>query len=74
MFFLEMTEIVATRANPKYTAQMFRLFDLNENKEYGSFYQRSDSGVPTDCTVLGTICHSQGEWDALISRYMEDKE
>ena len=73
-FFLEMSSVFATRANPKYTAQMFRLFDLNENKEYGSFYQRSDSDTPMECTVLGKLCHSQGEWEALINRYMEDKD
>src|SRR5262249_40347825 len=72
-FFLEMSTIFATRANPQYTAQMYTLFDLNENREYGNFYQRSGS-IPTECNVLGTICRSQAEWGALISRYMEDKE
>ena len=72
-FFLEITTIIATRANPKYTAQMFRLYDINDNKEYGSFYKStSDANAPTDCNVLGKACVSEAEWDALIAPYMGD--
>jgi hypothetical protein len=72
-FFLEMSNILGYRANPKYSAQMFRLYDLNDNKEYGSYYKRSDKTVPTTCVVLDAQCRSEAEWEALISRYMEDE-
>jgi hypothetical protein len=48
---------------------MFRLYDINDNKEYGSFYQRFDANMPTDCSVLGKVCRSEAEWDALIAPY-----
>jgi hypothetical protein len=71
-FFLEMSTIYATNANPKYIAQMYRLWDINDNKQYGSFYQRSDANKPMDCEVLGKGCSSEAEWESLIAPYMED--
>jgi hypothetical protein len=71
-FFLEITTVLATKAKPKYTAQMFRLYDINEAKEYGSFYKRSDSSRPMECNVRGKLCSSEAEWDSLIAPYMED--
>ena len=71
-FFLELTSITATRASPQHNAKMFRLFDINENKEYGSFYKRSDAGLPQDCNVLGKICRTEEEWNALIAPFMDE--
>jgi hypothetical protein len=62
------------RANPKYSAQMFRLYDINDNKEYGSFYQRSDSNIPMDCQVLGQAMFFGRGMELLISPYMEDAQ
>jgi hypothetical protein len=73
-FFLEMSSIIATKANPVYTAQMFRLFDINDNNEYGNFYKRSDANVPQECNVFGKSCSSEAEWNALIAPYMEDAQ
>jgi hypothetical protein len=71
-FFLEKTSILAYLAKPKYTASMYILFDVNEHKETGSFYKRSDLGTPVQCVVNGKSCNSEAEWELLIAPYMGD--
>ena len=53
---------------------MYRLFDINENREYGSFYKELDAHGPTDCVVLDKSCGSEAEWELLIKRFMEDDQ
>jgi hypothetical protein len=48
------------------------LYDVNEQKEYASFFMFTDSREIMDCTVLGKPCSSQIEWDTLIKPYMEE--
>jgi hypothetical protein len=67
-FFLE---ILATTEKEKISLLM-RLFDINENKEYGSFYSMDQTAGPTDCQVRGTRCRSEKEWRDLIKPFMED--
>jgi hypothetical protein len=71
-FFLEITKILGYRAKTPYSATMYRLYDIDENKEYGSFYKRSDATSPADCQILGKLCASEAEWELLIKRFMED--
>jgi hypothetical protein len=65
-FFLEISMTV----DKKDIQHMLRLFDLLENKEYGSFWS-SDYGV-TNCSVQGAICHSEDEWHQLAKPFLED--
>jgi hypothetical protein len=71
-FFLEITKILAYRAKTPYSATMYRLYDIDENKEYGSFYKRSDATSPTDCRILDKSCASEAGWELLIKPFMED--
>lgn len=48
------------------------LFDLNEKKDYGSFFKFSDSELLFECVVADKICKSQSEWEALIAPFMDD--
>lgn len=48
------------------------LYDVNEQKEYASFFMFTDSKQIMDCTVLGKPCSSETEWDTLIKPYMEE--
>jgi hypothetical protein len=48
------------------------LYDVNEQKEYASFFMFTDSKEIINCTVLGRPCSSQSEWDTLIKPYMEE--
>lgn len=69
-FFLETTSIMAYRANPPYTATMYSLFDLNDHKDYGSFYEKAHAKAPMQCVVNGKSCNSEAEWELLIAPYM----
>jgi hypothetical protein len=46
------------------------LFDVNENKNYGTFIQRNNNVV--FCFVLKKKCNSEKEWDSLVKPYMEE--
>ena len=48
------------------------LYDINENREYGSFFKRDGDNLPFDCKVAGRVCRSQQEWEALVSPYMDE--
>jgi hypothetical protein len=48
------------------------LFDINENKEYGEFFKRSDMGNPAQCYVQQKSCRSESEWQELLRPYMEE--
>jgi hypothetical protein len=71
-FFLEITKILGYRAKTPYPATMYRLYDIDGNREYGSFYKRSDAPSPVDCQILGKSCASEAGWELLIKRFMED--
>jgi hypothetical protein len=48
-----------------------RLFDINENKEYGHYWQ-SDRFKFVDCMVGETRCSSEDEFRQLAKPYLED--
>jgi hypothetical protein len=73
-FFLEISQTIAYRAKPQYSATMYRLYDINDNKEYGSFYRRSDANSLGECNVIDKSCSSEAEWELLIKRFMEDDQ
>jgi hypothetical protein len=70
-FYLTTTTGVNYKKQPQYTTTLMTLFDLNENKEYGTFFKRSDMGVPVQCNVQQKICHSQSEWEEFLKPYMD---
>ena len=47
------------------------LFDVNEREPYGE-YLGPLAGHPKTCRVEDLHCASSGEWDILVSPYMED--
>ena len=51
---------------------MKELWDINENKKYGSMARFRKQSIPTDCSVEDRICKSEGEWDSLVKPYMEE--
>ena len=56
----------------KRDGEMFRkksLWDMNENKQYGSFIQIGDKYY---CEVSGNRCESEEEWDEIIKHYMAE--
>lgn len=73
-FFLIMNTSVSRnkKTNKVESLIMRNLFDVNENKEYGSFVRWSYSFTPNDCRVLEKYCKSESEWDSLVKPYMEE--
>lgn len=49
---------------------METLFDVNSNKEYGTWFQ-GEQPRPM-CTFRGKRCSSKDEWDALVKQFMEE--
>jgi hypothetical protein len=64
-FFLE----IAVSHKPT-SSKIMRLFDLNENKVYGTFV--SGPTEPLACAVRGKGCQSESEWRQLLKPFMED--
>lgn len=67
-FFLEILVVVE---KGKFSKQ-FRLFDLNENREYGSYYESDTTLGFVDCIVRDVRCSSEREWRTLAKPYLED--
>jgi len=71
-FYLLITTGVNYKEHPQYTTTLMTLLDLNENKEYGTFFERSDRSAPLHCNVQEKICHSEREWRELLRHYMDE--
>lgn len=72
-FFTTSTSTFKDDKNNKISTIIIKdLYDLNENKQYGSFTRHSSLGAPMECRVLEKRCNSEAEWDALVKRYMEE--
>ena len=56
----------------KPASKIMRLFDINENKEYGTFVSGPTEGTPVTCVVRGKNCRSESEWRQLLKPFMED--
>lgn len=65
-FFLEIAKFYGKSG----ASTSLRLYDLNENKQYGSFFTGS-TGV-MDCQVRENHCSSEEEWRKLAKPYLED--
>jgi hypothetical protein len=48
------------------------LWDINENKNYGSLRMNRKTNILLDCSVLDKECKSEEEWNSLVKPYMEE--
>jgi hypothetical protein len=48
------------------------LYGVDDEEEYGNFYQQAGDTFPTYCKVLEQECSSEREWDSLVLRYMDE--
>ena len=46
--------------------------DVNENKDYGTYFKTVKNKKPFLCNVNGKYCNSEGEWEALLKPFMEE--
>lgn len=65
-FFLEIVSFYGKSG----TSTSMRLFDLNENKQYGSYFKLGSDVM--DCQVRDKQCSSEEEWRKLAKPYLED--
>jgi len=85
-FFLETVTSIRTR-NDKDISTMMTLFDLNEHKDYGTFWMGSRLFENGYGTFVGTeysapfpckwneqhkACHSESQWREWLKPYMEE--
>jgi hypothetical protein len=72
-FYLERAMIIHPRAKERKASTSLRLFDLHENREFGSYFQFDPPlGLVMQCEVGSTSCHSEQEWRALAKPFLED--
>jgi hypothetical protein len=69
-FFLEIA--MSHHEGKLTTSKDMRLFDLNENKEYGIYLDGCDGCGPMACSVQDKVCRSESEWRQLVKPFMED--
>jgi hypothetical protein len=69
-FFLEIA--VTYEKGKSSSSKIMRLFDLNGNKEYGTFVSGPTESTPLACVVRGKGCQSESEWRELVKPFMED--
>lgn len=67
-FFLE---IMVHVDNGKWAKQL-RLFDLNANEEFGSYFDSDSTPGYVNCIVRDQRCSSEKEWRILAKPYLED--
>ncbi len=71
-FYLQSTTMYPKKGDRNRNSTLLMLlFDINENKEYGTF-MGGGSVAPAACSVLGKQCDSEGAWKLLVKPYMED--
>lgn len=66
--FLEIVTVVEKGNH----AKQLRLFDLNENKEYGSYFHSDETPRYMPCQIRDAQCSSEDEWRKLAKPCLED--
>jgi hypothetical protein len=64
------TQFIRNTENKIENIRIKTLFDLNENKEYGSLIQFDNNNKPNNCRILEKYCNSEKEWDLIVKPYM----
>ena len=66
------TEFVRNKENKIENIGLKTLFELNENKEYGSLIKFENDNKLINCRILEKYCNLEREWDLVVKPYMED--
>jgi hypothetical protein len=59
-----------TKTEKASTTLSITLYDVNEMKEYGSFFTAAMESPPTECYVLDKSCSSRSGWESLLTPYI----
>jgi hypothetical protein len=69
-FLLEIADVYEKGKSA--STKNMRLFDFNENREYGTFVGGICDGCgPMACLVQDQVCQSESEWRQLLKPFME---
>jgi hypothetical protein len=71
-FFLEISVSYEQENDKKTSFKNMRLFDLNENKECGTFSMDKETYILLICDVQGKSCRTEIEWRQLVRPYMDE--
>ena len=66
------TQFIRNNENKIENIGLKTLFELNENKGYGSLIQFENNNKPNNCRILEKYCNLEKEWDSLVKPYMEE--
>lgn len=64
------TFLKATAKGPAKMAEQKALFDVNENKNLGSYLRFHDQAKPMQCEMGERYCSSAAEWDEFSAPFM----
>jgi len=72
-FFLEVAVSYERKEGKPTISKTMRLFELNDNKQYGIYMSGFVmDGPPIGCEVQDIVCQSENEWRQLLKPFMED--
>lgn len=71
-FYLLSSTTITTKGDNKSKVIQEALYDINENKEYGSLTKEDADRLPFSCNMQGIDCRSKQEWDYLIKPFMTE--
>jgi hypothetical protein len=66
------TELIRNKENKIENIRIKTLFELNENKEYGSLIKFENNNELINCRILEKYCNLEKEWNLVIKPYMEE--
>jgi hypothetical protein len=66
------TEFIKNKENKIENIRVKTLFELNENKEYGSLIKFENNNELINCRILEKYCNLEREWDLVVKPYMEE--
>ena len=66
------TEFIRNKENKIENIGLKTLFELNDNKEYGSLIKFENDNKLINCRILEKYCNLEREWDLVVKPYMED--
>ncbi len=71
-FYLIWSTATTRKGKEQSTTRSAVVYDINRNKEYGSFSQLESDPSPSRCYVLSNSCRSRQEFDKLVEPLMLD--
>lgn len=66
------TQFIRNNENKIENIGLKTLFELNENKKYGSLIKYENNNELINCRILEKYCNLEKEWDLVVKPYMEE--